>query len=138
MLFSLPPHPSFCWRHQKALVLVASYGKFVYFLGVFNLFLNNIAAYLFDIRLYLTPLGQARQFIETCGTWKRLCGRFFVYFWAHLSFVLAAKKSAFWLPNINEHLTSREYFHPFNWWPYVCMCVLSKYVMNNFIPFVYL
>ncbi len=22
----------------------------------------------FDIRLYLTPLGQARQFIETCGT----------------------------------------------------------------------
>ncbi len=21
----------------------------------------------FDIRLYLTPLGQARQFIETCG-----------------------------------------------------------------------
>jgi hypothetical protein len=23
---------------------------------------------LFDIRLYLTPLGQARQFKETCGT----------------------------------------------------------------------
>jgi hypothetical protein len=22
----------------------------------------------FDIHLYLTPLGQARQFIETCGT----------------------------------------------------------------------
>jgi hypothetical protein len=23
-----------------------------------------------DIRLYLTPTGQARQFIETCGTYK--------------------------------------------------------------------
>jgi hypothetical protein len=31
---------------------------------------NNIlcTACAFDIRLYLTPLGQARQFIETCGT----------------------------------------------------------------------
>ncbi len=26
------------------------------------------SAFVFDIRLYLTPLGQARQFIETCGT----------------------------------------------------------------------
>ncbi len=26
---------------------------------------NTVCA--FDIRLYLTPLGQARQFIETCG-----------------------------------------------------------------------
>ncbi len=34
----------------------------------------------FDIRLYLTPLGQARQFIETCG-------RKFVYFWASLLFL---------------------------------------------------
>ncbi len=29
---------------------------------------NRNTACLFDIRLYLTPLGQARQFIETCGT----------------------------------------------------------------------
>jgi hypothetical protein len=29
----------------------------------------------FDIHLYLTPLGQARQFIETCGTYNLLCGR---------------------------------------------------------------
>jgi hypothetical protein len=28
----------------------------------------NHTPYLFDIHLYLTPLGQARQFIETCGT----------------------------------------------------------------------
>jgi hypothetical protein len=34
----------------------------------------------FDIRLYLTPLGQARQFIETCGAQNLLCGRKFVYF----------------------------------------------------------
>ncbi len=35
-----------------------------------------------DIRLYLTPLGQARQYIETCGTWNLPYGRKFVYFWA--------------------------------------------------------
>ncbi len=31
------------------------------------LFMSHTAC-AFDIRLYLTPLGQARQFIETCGT----------------------------------------------------------------------
>ncbi len=30
--------------------------------------LPNYTACTFDIRLYLTPLGQARQFIETCGS----------------------------------------------------------------------
>ncbi len=34
----------------------------------------------FDIPFYLTPLGQARQFIETCGTKNLLCRRKFVYF----------------------------------------------------------
>jgi hypothetical protein len=38
-----------------------------------NLCLN--AACLFDIHLYLTPLGQARQFIESCGTLNPLCGK---------------------------------------------------------------
>jgi hypothetical protein len=28
-----------------------------------------------DINSYLTPLGQARQFIETCGTYNLLCGK---------------------------------------------------------------
>jgi hypothetical protein len=28
----------------------------------------NYTACAFDIRLYFTPLGQARQLIETCGT----------------------------------------------------------------------
>ncbi len=28
----------------------------------------NYTACAFDIPLYLTPLGQVRQFIETCGT----------------------------------------------------------------------
>jgi hypothetical protein len=30
--------------------------------------IGRATACAFDIRLYLTPLGQARQFIETCGT----------------------------------------------------------------------
>jgi hypothetical protein len=29
---------------------------------------HHFTACVFDISLYLTPLGQARQFIETCGT----------------------------------------------------------------------
>ncbi len=39
-----------------------------------------------DICLSLTSLGQARQFIETCGTYNPLYGRYFVYFWADLLF----------------------------------------------------
>ncbi len=36
--------------------------------SIFKFPLLSITACLFDIRLYLTPLGQARQFIVTCGT----------------------------------------------------------------------
>jgi hypothetical protein len=46
----------------------------------------------FDIRLYLTPLGQAKQFIETCGTKNLLCGRKFVYFWASLLYLPRQQK----------------------------------------------
>jgi hypothetical protein len=38
-------------------------GKFEGMAGLYNGTANE-----FDIRLCLTPLGQARQFIETCGT----------------------------------------------------------------------
>jgi hypothetical protein len=38
-----------------------------------NIFSHNTAC-LFDIRLHWAPLGQARQFIETCGTLNPLCG----------------------------------------------------------------
>jgi hypothetical protein len=31
-------------------------------------YLGRHTACVFDIHLYLTPLGQTRQFIETCGT----------------------------------------------------------------------
>jgi hypothetical protein len=34
----------------------------------FSLMIKERTACAFDIRLYLIPLGQARQFIETCGT----------------------------------------------------------------------
>jgi hypothetical protein len=34
---------------------------------------HNYTASLLDIRLYLTPLGQAWQFIETCGAKNPLC-----------------------------------------------------------------
>jgi hypothetical protein len=39
----------------------------------------------FDFRLYLTPLGQTRQFIDTSGT--SLCKRKFALFWACLLFL---------------------------------------------------
>jgi hypothetical protein len=37
-------------------------------LDIFSFIFVPPTACAFDIRLYLTPLGQARQFIETCGT----------------------------------------------------------------------
>jgi hypothetical protein len=42
-----------------------------------------------DIDLYLITLGQARKFIETCGTINPLGGRKFVYFYA--SFFTSAR-----------------------------------------------
>jgi hypothetical protein len=66
----------------------------------------------FDFCFYLTPLGQARQFIETCGTWNLLYGRKFVYFWACLFFSaqVAKKTKTFCVPNVNENQICRQYF----------------------------
>ncbi len=52
----------------------------------------------FDIHLYLTPLGQARKFIETCGTYNLPCGRKFVCFWAGLFFSARVDKKINILP----------------------------------------
>jgi hypothetical protein len=41
---------------------------------------QSYTACAFDICLYSTPLGLARQFIETCGTYSLFCGSKFVLF----------------------------------------------------------
>jgi hypothetical protein len=48
-----------------------------------------------DICLYLTPVGQTRQFMEICGPQNALCGRQFVYFWADLFFSAQAAQKTF-------------------------------------------
>jgi hypothetical protein len=57
-------------------------------------------------------MGQARQFIETCVTWNLLYEKKFVYFGLVCYFCPSSQKSTFWLPNMNEYLTTREYVFP--------------------------
>jgi hypothetical protein len=51
------------------LIAIEIYGTTsIYFIQLGGINQNQYTACGFDIRLYLTPLEQARQFRETCGT----------------------------------------------------------------------
>jgi hypothetical protein len=69
---------------------------------------NNTYCLRVKYDLYLTPLWQARQFIETCGTLNTLCGRqFSLLLGSFCYFCSGSQKQQHF--NINKFLKCRQY-----------------------------
>jgi hypothetical protein len=105
------------------------------------LFLNTACAS--DINSYSTPLGQARQFIETCGTFA-VESNLFTFRLLCCFCPGSQKKNILALPNINEYLTSRQYKCCGLWsksgirykrlnWNNVCVVLFFEHAWDKFL-----